>query len=121
MAQDSPAIGTLVVSFILLVIGLQILDFARRVVWSATRALLKLVFWAALAMLALAVWRRGVGRTAQDLWDWGDELQAVWWREYRRWEGYQGQGPAIKVATGRAGGYGNPYRNQYGNAGAGWR
>jgi hypothetical protein len=83
--------------------------------------LLKVLFWVGLVLLAFAVWRRGVGQTAQELWNWGDEVQAVWWKEYRRWEGYQNQGSKINMGARQAGGYGSPYRNQYGNAGTGWR
>ena len=55
------------------------------------RVVTRLTFYAGIVMLGAAIWQRGVGRTVEDLMGWGQELSDVWWREYRRWEGYQNQ------------------------------
>ena len=55
------------------------------------RLMTTVVFYGGLTLLVAAIWQRGVGRTADDLMGWGNELSDVWWKEYRRWEGYQNQ------------------------------
>jgi len=57
-----------------------------------TRLVMRIAFWGGAILLVAAVWQRGVGRTAEDAVEWGRELSDIWWREYRRWEGYQNQG-----------------------------
>jgi len=56
------------------------------------KVMVRITFWAVVVLLVSAVWQRGVGRTVDDLMGWGRELGDVWWREYRRWEGYQNHG-----------------------------
>lgn len=70
---------------------MQVLNLMRRVMLFWVRLTTKLVFYGGVVLLGAAVWQRGVGRTADDLVGWAGELSEVWWREYRRWEGYQNQ------------------------------
>lgn len=74
------------------------------------RVVYRLVFWGGLAILIAVVAQRGMERSVGDLMDWGRELSEVWWREYRRWEGYQkmqqqsqGTGYGMENGNGRAG------------------
>jgi hypothetical protein len=60
------------------------------------------------------VWQRGLGRTVGDLVEWAQEIKDVWWREYRRWEGYQNQGRVRGAGSRR-------YGVRGGNAGTAWR
>ena len=53
------------------------------------RLMVRVTFWGGVVMLVAAIWQRGVGRTVEDAVGWGRELSEVWWREYRKWEGYQ--------------------------------
>ena len=89
LAQDSPALLTVGVLMLFLLIAMQILFFVRRVMMFWMRLVTRLVFWGAIAVLISVVVQRGVGRTAQDLVGWGQELSQVWSSEYKRWEGYQ--------------------------------
>jgi len=73
--------------------------------------LFTLLFWGGLVVLGMVVWQRGIGRTATELAGYAKEIGEVWWREYRRWEGYQNQ--ASKGDKGV--GYGS------GSARTGWR
>jgi len=102
LAQDSPAIVSVGVLLLFLVIALQVLDFARRVMMFWTRLVMRVTFWAGVVLLLAAVWQRGVGRTAEDALGWGRELNEVWWREYRKWEGFQNQ-RKVTATSGRAG------------------
>lgn len=52
---------------------------------------MRLVFWSLFALLVSVIAQRGIGKTADDLMRWGQELSTVWWREYERWDGYQKQ------------------------------
>ncbi|KAH8662896.1 hypothetical protein BGZ60DRAFT_76754 [Tricladium varicosporioides] len=88
-AQDSPAIISVGVLILFLLVALQILSWIRRIMMWWFRLVMRLMFWGAVVVLVSVVWQRGVGRTVQDLVGWGEELRGVWWQEYRRWEGYQ--------------------------------
>lgn len=101
LAQDSPAIISVGIFALIVLVALQVLNFAHRFFMFWVRLVTRIFFWGGLVLLGAAVWQRGVGRTAEDVVMWGNELRDVWWREYRKWEGYQNQG---KV-----------------NAGVGWR
>lgn len=101
LAQDSPGILTIGVLLLFLLIAMQILNFVRRVMMFWVRLITRVVFYSAIVMVGAAVWQRGLGRTVDDLMAWGQELNEVWWREYRRWEGYQNQ---AKAGTGTRGG-----------------
>lgn len=85
-SQEQPAIITLFLLAFMLVISLQILNFARRVIAWWMRLVVRLVFYGGLIVLALAIWQRGVGETVEDVSGWGREVAEVWSREYRRWE-----------------------------------
>jgi hypothetical protein len=91
LAQDSPGIITVGVLLLFLLISMQILNFLRRVLMFWIRLMTTVLFYGGLVLLGAAIWQRGVGRTADDMVAWGRELSEVWWREYRRWEGYQKQ------------------------------
>lgn len=91
LAQDSPGIITVGVILLFLLIALQILNFVRRVMMFWVRLISRVVFYSVIVMVTAAVWQRGLGRTADDVMAWGGDLSEVWWREYRRWEGYQNQ------------------------------
>ena len=111
LAQESPAIVSLGVLLLVLVIAMQIINFIRRIMMYWMRLVFRLVFWVGFGLLVAVVWQRGVGRSLGDVVGWGEELRTVWWREYRRWEGYQNQ-------KGTNTGFGASGR---GNAGSAWR
>lgn len=117
--QDSPAIISVGILVLLLVISVQILNFARRILMFWTRLVMRLTFWGGLAVLGMVVWQRGVATTAMEVVGWTRELADLWLREYRRWEGYQNQGQAARGAANGYGGY-TPGRAG-GNANARWR
>lgn len=114
-AQDSPAIITVGILLLLLVISMQILNFARRLIVFWTRIMFQVAFYGGIIVLVMAVWQRGVGRTLGDLAEWAREIRDVWWREYRRWEGYQNQGRVRGAPSG------GRYSVRGGNAGTSWR
>jgi hypothetical protein len=91
LAQDSPSIITVGLLLLFLLIMMQILNFARRIMMFWIRLISRLMFWGGLVLLGAAVWQRGVGRSVDDIAEWGHELSEVWWREYYRWDGYQNQ------------------------------
>jgi hypothetical protein len=109
LAQDSPAILTVGVLLLFLLIAMQVLNFVRRVMMFWMRLVMRLVFWGGVAVLVSVVLQRGVGRTVEDLMGWGQELGEVWVTEYRRWEGYQNMKQKQNQNFGRT------------NARAGWR
>lgn len=74
----------------------------------------QVLFYGGIVVLIMVVWQRGVGRTLGDLAEWAQEIKDVWWREYRRWEGYQNQGRV-------RGGIGGRHAVRGGNAGTAWR
>jgi hypothetical protein len=113
-AQDSPAVITVGMLLLLLVISMQILNFARRLIAFWTRIMFQVLFYGGIVVFVMVVWQRGVGRTVRDLAEWAQEIKDVWWKEYRRWEGYQNQGRV------RARG-GERYSVRGGNAGTAWR
>lgn len=113
-AQDSPAVVGVGLMLLLLLVGLHILNLARRLVLFGARVVFRALFYLALVALVLALCQRGVTRTLADLADWAAEIQQVWWAEYRRWEGYGNQGHA-RARSG--GGYGVKGKN----AGTAWR
>lgn len=88
-AQESPSVVSLAVLLLVLAIMLQILSWVRRMMVWWFRLVTRVMFWGTVVVLASVVWQRGLGRTLQDVMMWGEELSDVWWREYRRWEGYQ--------------------------------
>jgi len=90
-AQDSPALVSVGVLLLFLLIAVQILGFIKRVLVWWFKLVVRITLWGLLAVLIGVVWQRGVGRTVADAAGWGQELGEVWWREYRRWEGYQKQ------------------------------
>jgi hypothetical protein len=91
LAQDSPGIITIGLLLLFLLIAMRILAFVSRILMFWLRLATTLFFYAGLVLVFAAIWQRGVGRTADDLVSWGSELREVWWREYRRWDGYQNQ------------------------------
>jgi uncharacterized protein YggT (Ycf19 family) len=92
LAHKSPAIITVGILLLFLLIAMQVLNFIRRLMVWWFKLVMRIVFWTLVVLLISAVWQRGVERTVGDLVGWGQELSEVWWREYRRWEGYQNQG-----------------------------
>jgi hypothetical protein len=91
LAQDSPGLVMVGVLLLLLLVVMQLLNFVRRLVMFWVRLVARLLFWAAIGLLVAVVCQRGVGRSVEDVLGWARELSEVWWREYRRWEGYQNQ------------------------------
>ncbi len=118
LAQESPAIVSLGALLLVLIIAMQILAFFRRMMMFWIRLIVKLGSWGAIGILLGVVWQRGLGRTAMDLAAWTEELRAVWWREYRKWEDYQNRDGGLGQAQGRGGNLGSGGR---GNAGSAWR
>ncbi len=90
-AQNSPAIIVVGLLVLFLLIAVQILNTMRKIMMWWFRLCVKLAFWGAVAVVIGVVVHRGVGSTVDDVVGWGRELSEVWWREYRRWEGYQNQ------------------------------
>ncbi|KAF8867009.1 hypothetical protein BDZ45DRAFT_710068 [Acephala macrosclerotiorum] len=88
LAQDSPALISVGILLLFLLISLQILAWMKRVMMFWFRLVMRLVFWGMVGVAVSVVAQRGVGRTVEDLMRWGGELNGVWWREYERWEGY---------------------------------
>ena len=76
--------------------------------------MVQVLFYGGIVVLVMVVWQRGVGRTVRDLAEWAQEIKDVWWREYRRWEGYQNQGRMRTRGGGR-------YNVRTGNARTAWR
>jgi uncharacterized protein YggT (Ycf19 family) len=92
LAHKSPAIITVGILLLFLLIAMQVLNFIRRVMVWWFKLVMRIAFWTVVVLVISAVWQRGPERTVGDLVGWGQELSEVWWREYRRWEGYQNQG-----------------------------
>jgi len=89
VATDSPTIVSVGFFVLLLLIAMQILNFARRILVFWTKVVFRLMFWGGIVLAASVVLQRGVGRTAEDAVGWWGEISEVWWREYQRWEGQQ--------------------------------
>lgn len=113
LAQESPAIITVGLFLLVVLIALQILAIMKRVMMFWFRLVMRLIFWGGVALVVSLVMQRGVGRTVEDLMRWGGELSTVWWREYERWEGYQ------KEQQKMGGGGGQTFGK--GSAGSSWR
>jgi uncharacterized protein YggT (Ycf19 family) len=109
LAHKSPAIITVGILLLFLLIAMQVLNFIRRVMVWWFKLVMRIAFWTVVVLVISAVWQRGLQRTVGDLVGWGQELSDVWWREYRRWEGYQNHGRAQPPVLGRT------------NARASWR
>lgn len=114
LAQDSPAILTVGVFLLLLLIALQILAMMKRMVMWWFSLIFRLLFWGMVGVVVSLVWQRGVENTFSDLYGWGETLGRVWWREYERWDGYQKQSQQQQ----RFGGSGQSYGR---GAGGSWR
>jgi hypothetical protein len=105
-AQESPALISVGVLLLFLLIAVQILSFAKRILIWWFRLAVWIVFYGLFAVLLAVVWQRGVGRTVEDLVGFGAHLNEYWWREYEKWEGYQNQAAkagGTKMAGTRAG------------------
>jgi hypothetical protein len=114
-ATDSPAVITVALLLLLLVVSMQILNFARRLIVFWTRIMFQVLFYGGLVILVMVVWQRGVGRTVGDLMEWAEEIRQVWLMEYRRWEGYGNQAQGrMRAGSGR-------YGLKGGHAGTAWR
>lgn len=87
--HDSPAIVSVAILLLVLILAMKLLGFVQRLVMWWVRMVVRLTVLCVVVVLVSVVWQRGVGRTAEDLAGWLSELGEVWWREYRRWEGYQ--------------------------------
>lgn len=88
-AQDSPGIISVGVLLLLILIALQILNVMRRIMMWWIRLVWWLTIGAVLVLFASVVYQRGPERTVEDVLSAARHLSDVWWREYRRWEGYQ--------------------------------
>lgn len=104
-AQESPALISVGVLLLFLLIAVQILSFAKRILMWWFRLVVWIVFYGLFAVLLAVVWKRGIGRTVEDLAAWGQHLGEFWWDEYRKWEGYQNRAAArgTKMTGTRAG------------------
>ena len=107
-AQDSPAIVSAILLVTVLYVAVQVLNAFRRMVVWWTKVIMKLLFWGAVGLVGSLIYQRGLEQCVQDAMHWGAELSEVWWREYRKWEGYS------KQNQGMGGGYG-------GGSGKQWR
>ncbi|KAG9238720.1 hypothetical protein BJ875DRAFT_437174 [Amylocarpus encephaloides] len=103
LAQDSPAIVSVAFLLVLLLVAIRILNFLRRVMMFWIRLTMRIAFWGAFGVLLGVVYQRGLGRTAEDLMVWGEELRVLWWKEYRRWEGYQNKLQQQQEMSGKMG------------------
>lgn len=88
-AQDAPGLLTLGVLLLLILIVLQIINVLRRIVMWWIRVLWWVSVTAVLVLAASLVYQRGPERTIEDVAWAARHLSDIWWREYRRWEGYQ--------------------------------
>lgn len=103
-AQDSPGLISVGVLVLFILIALQILNLVRRIMMWWIRVLWWLSLSAVLVLSASIVYQRGPERTVEDVVGAVRHLSDVWWREYRRWEGYQnGKLGAHTGAGGRQG------------------
>ncbi|KAL3428046.1 hypothetical protein PVAG01_01555 [Phlyctema vagabunda] len=100
--QESPAVISIGLILFLLLVAMQLINLARRILMWWTRLVMGILFWGVIGLLVLLVAQRGVGRTAADLYDWGENLCQVWWREYRRWEAHQNQNQNRGTGRGNA-------------------
>jgi hypothetical protein len=90
-AQDSPGIVSVGILVLFILIALQVLNLVRRIMMWWIRLLWWMTVSGLCVVVVAAVWQRGPERTLEDAIAWGSQLNEVWWREYRRWEGYQNQ------------------------------
>jgi ABC-type multidrug transport system fused ATPase/permease subunit len=88
-AQDSPGIISVGVLLLFVLIALQILNVLRRIMMWWIRLLWWATIGAVLVLFASIVYQRGPEKTVEDAVRAARHLSEVWWREYRRWEGYQ--------------------------------
>jgi hypothetical protein len=88
-AQDSPGIISVGVLLLLILIALQILNVVRRIMMWWIRLLWWFTISAVLVLFASIVYQRGPEKTVQDVLSGFRHLSDIWWKEYRRWEGYQ--------------------------------
>jgi Nuclear pore assembly and biogenesis len=88
-AQDSPGIISVGVLLLFILIVLQILNMLRRIMMWWIRLLWWVSVGAVLVLFAGIVYQRGPEKTVEDVLRGVGHLSDVWWREYRRWEGYQ--------------------------------
>jgi len=114
-AQDQPAIISLILLGLILVISVQVLNFFRRIAMWTFAWVVTIGFWLCLALLVYTVVNRGVWKTVMDVVDGLKVLVEVWKREYRRWDGVQRQAQTYAKAQAQAQGRGR------GNARTGWR
>ncbi|KAL2259379.1 hypothetical protein VTK26DRAFT_6969 [Humicola hyalothermophila] len=91
LLASSPNAVALAVLVVLAVAILQVLALVRRIVLFWTRLALRLLFWAALGLLASVVWQRGVERSVRDaaviaarVGGWAVGVARVWWSEFER-------------------------------------
>jgi len=91
LLQSSPNLISVGLLVLFLLIALQILNFVRRIMMWWIRVMWWVTVVSVLALVVSAVWQRGPERVGREVWEWGNHLSDVWWREYRRWDGYQKQ------------------------------
>ncbi|TVY26845.1 hypothetical protein LHYA1_G004447 [Lachnellula hyalina] len=89
LAHDSPALVSVALLLLFLLLAMRILGAVQRLVVWCFRLILRTAFYGGVVVLGCVVWQRGVERTARDVGAWGKVLAEVWGREYERWEGYQ--------------------------------
>lgn len=118
----SPNVVAAAVLLALAVLVLQVLALLRRLVLFWTRLAFRLLFWAAVGLLASLAWQRGLERTARDavvvggqLFGWAAGAVQFWVREYERAQAQQqgqGQGQGQGQKAGGGYGYGGGYRQR---------
>jgi hypothetical protein len=89
--HSSPALVSVGIVLLSILITLQLLNWLRRIMMWWLRLLFRIAFWSVVVMVVSAVWQRGLEQTVQDISGWVEEVRGVWWSEYRRWEGVQRQ------------------------------
>ena len=102
LLNQPPDLTSILILAAAFVIGLKILGFLKRLVIGWVVFLFQLVFWTAVAALALFVSLRGWDRSLADVNAWANELGTVWGQEKSRWEDVARQ-------AGRSRGYGRGY------------
>ncbi|KAL2182754.1 hypothetical protein L209DRAFT_759987 [Thermothelomyces heterothallicus CBS 203.75] len=132
LIASSPTVVAAAAAVVLAALVLQLLSIVRRVMLFWTRLAFRMLFWSAAALLASAVWQRGVERSARDavvaasrLAGWLAGAADLFWHEYEKAREAQARAQAQAQMQYQARGYrmagpGAGAGAAWGAAGAGW-